>query len=93
MLSEWDMSENIKTSEDALVYLQTAFEEGEAEDILEVLDAVARSKGLDDIAKQIGVSRECLGTSLSEKTNPSFADVYKLLEKMGLRLTVKNKAA
>ena len=90
-LSKWDMSDNIKTQEDAYTYLQVAFEEGNVEDIINVLGAIARARGMTNIAKNLGVGRESLYKSLSSDGNPSFATIIKLLSNLGLCLTVKPK--
>ncbi|MBR4330327.1 MAG: putative addiction module antidote protein [Candidatus Riflebacteria bacterium] len=90
-LSKWDMSDNIKTQEDAYTYLQVAFEEGNVEDIINVLNAIARAKGMTKIAKNLGVGRESLYKSLSSDGNPSFTTIIKLLSNLGLSLTIKAK--
>jgi probable addiction module antidote protein len=91
-LNKWDMANHINSEEDVLIYLQTAFEEGDAENIAAVLGAVARSKGMTEIAKKAGVGRESLYKSLSKTGNPSFSTILKVLENIGLCLTVKPKA-
>ncbi len=52
-LTEWDMADHINDEEDVLIYLQTAFEEGDAADIVSVLGAIARSKGMAELAKKL----------------------------------------
>jgi len=86
MITEWDMADNIETAEDVLIYLSTALEEGEPADVINVIGAIARSKGMTQLAKQIGVSREALYNSLSEKGNPSFSTVFNILRSMGITL-------
>lgn len=90
-LKKWDMAEHINSEEDVLAYLQAAFEGGDVKDIAAVLGAVARSKGMTDVAKQAGVGRESLYKSLSKTGNPSFSTVLKVLDHVGLYLTVKPK--
>lgn len=92
-LTEWDMADYINDEEDVLIYLQTAFEEGDTADIISVLGAIARSKGMAELAKRTGVGRESLYKSLSKTGNPSFSTILKILKNIGLCLTVKPKAA
>ena len=92
-ITKWDMSDTIKTKEDALVYLQVAFEEGNLEDIKNVLVAIAKSEGMTKIAKDLGVGRESLYKSLSSEGNPSFATVMNLISNLGLCLTIKPKTS
>ena len=89
MITEWDMADNIETAEDVLIYLSTALEEGEPADVINVIGAIARSKGMTQLAKQIGVSREALYNSLSEKGNPSFSTVFNILRSMGITLQAR----
>ncbi|HNX78104.1 MAG TPA: putative addiction module antidote protein [Candidatus Rifleibacterium sp.] len=92
-LTKWDMADYIETEEDVLIYLQTAFEEGDTADIIAVLGAIARSKGMAELAKRTGVGRESLYKSLSKTGNPSFSTILKILKNIGLCLTVKPKTA
>ena len=89
MITEWDMADYIETAEDVLIYLSTALEEGEPADVINVIGAIARSKGMTQLAKQIGVSREALYNSLSEKGNPSFSTVFNILRSMGITLQAR----
>ena len=93
MITKWDMADNIKTPEDVIIYLSTALEEGEPADVINVIGAIARSKGMTKLAQQVGVSREALYTSLSEKGNPSFITIFNLLRSMGIALQAQKISA
>ena len=93
MIMKWDMADNIKTPEDVIMYLSTALEEGEPADVINVIGAIARSKGMIKLAKEVGVSREALYTSLSEKGNPSFITIFNLLRSMGIALQAQKISA
>ena len=93
MITKWDRSDNIKTPEDVIMYLSTALEEGEPADVINVIGAIARSKGMTKLAKEVGVSREALYTSLSEKGNPSFITIFNLLRSMGIALQAQKISA
>lgn len=88
-VTDWDMADDIQTAEDVIMYLSTIFEEGEPADVINVIGAIARSKGMTQLAKKVGVSREALYTSLSENGNPSFITVFNILRSMGITLQVK----
>lgn len=85
-VSKWDMADNIKSVEDVMIYLSTVLEIGEPTDVINVIGAIARSKGMAKLAKEAGVSREALYTSLSENGNPSFITVLNILRSMGIVL-------
>ena len=61
--------------------------------ILGALGAVARAKGMTELAKQAGMSRESLYRALSKDGNPQLSTVMKVLDAMGYRLDVKSTAA
>ena len=85
---EWDMAENINTKEEVYAYLQGAIEENNIETLLDVIGAIARSKGMMMIAKELGLSRESLYKSLAPGGNPSFSTVLKVLDLLGYRMQI-----
>jgi len=58
---------------------------------LSVLNALARSKGMAEIAAELGVSREGLYKSLSPGNNPAFGTVVKTLDTLGFKLIIELK--
>jgi len=90
---EWDMAENINTKEDVLAYLQGAIEESDTETLLDVIGAIARSKGMMLVAKELGLSRESLYKSLSSGGNPSFSTVLRVIDLLGYKLHIMPKSA
>jgi len=50
------------------------------------LGDIARAKGMTQVAKETGLSRESLYRALSADGNPSFATVLKVTKALGLRL-------
>ncbi|CCI13728.1 conserved hypothetical protein [Microcystis aeruginosa PCC 9806] len=69
----------MKTKEDIAAYLEAALEEG---------DPSLVAAALGDIARRTGLGRESLYKSLSNRGNPEFATVLKVLQALGLRLQV-----
>ena len=87
-----DPANYIETPEDALFLLEAAFEEGETGVIAEAIGAVARSKGMSEIAEATGLSRESLYRALSANGNPTLSTTLEVLKALGLRLTVTEDA-
>ena len=56
--------------------------------IAKALGTIARARGMSQIAKKAGLSRESLYKALSTEGNPEFATVAKVLRALGLRLTI-----
>jgi probable addiction module antidote protein len=90
---KWDPAEYIETKEDVIATLEVAFEENDLEFLLSVIGDIARSKGMTQIARDLGVTREALYKSLSSEGNPSFNTVMKILDTLGFRLRVEQKAS
>jgi probable addiction module antidote protein len=92
-LHDWDMADNINTKEEVFAYLEGTLEENNLESFLDVIGAIARSKGMAKIASEIGVNRESLYKSLSREGNPSFSTIAHVLDILGYRIEIKQKIA
>ena len=90
---DWDMAKNINTKGEVFAYLQGALEENDTETLFDVVGAIARSKGMLMIAKELGLSRESLYKSLSPNGNPSFSTVLKVLDLLGYKMQIMPKTA
>ena len=88
--SRYDVAEHLRTPEEMAAYLEACMEEanGDATFIAKALGDIARAKGMSQVARDAGLSRESLYKALSEKGNPSLATVATVLETMGLRLSI-----
>jgi len=84
----WDPARHIKDEEDALDYLNVAFEDGDPGVITDVLGDIARSQGMTKIAEKTGLGRESLYKALSKAGNPEFVTILKVLQALGMKLTV-----
>lgn len=91
--SRWDPAEHIKTERDVAAYLNAALDDGDPALIAEVLGDIARSQGMAKIAKKAGLGRESLYKSLSKSGNPGFITVLKVVNALGLKLTITADAA
>ena len=92
-LHDWDMADDIETKEDAYFYFEEALKENNLETLYEVIGAIARSKGMAGIAKELGLNRESLYVSLSKDGNPSFSTVIKVLDVLGYQMRILPKSA
>lgn len=91
--SDWDVAETLNDKEDIISCLEVALKENNTKFLFEVLSALARSKGMTKIARELGVTREGLYKSLSPCGHPSFETVIKLLDILGMKLKVEPKSA
>ena len=88
---KWDPADDIEDKEDVIATLIVALAEGNMEELLDDMKNIARSKGMTQIAREMGKSREGLYRSIAPGGNPSFETVMKLLDLLGFRLTVERK--
>ena len=84
----YDVAEHLRTPEEMVAYLDAWFEEApeDAAGIARAMGDVARAKGMTQVAKDAGVSRESLYRALGADGNPSFATILKVARALGVRL-------
>ena len=87
-VTAYDVSEHLRTPEEMAAYLDAWLEEApeDAAGIARALGDIARAKGMSQVAKDAGLSRESLYRALSADGNPSFSTVLKVAKALGLRL-------
>ena len=91
--SDWDVAETLNDKEDIIACLEVALKENNIKFLFKILNALARSKGMTKIARELGVTREGLYKSLSLDGHPSFETVIKLIDILGLKLKIEPKSA
>jgi probable addiction module antidote protein len=89
--SRYDVVDYLKSEEDIAAYLDACIEEAgdDAAYIAAALGDIARARGMAQLAKDTGISREGLYKALSAEGNPSLATVLKVVKALGLKLTTK----
>jgi probable addiction module antidote protein len=89
--SKYDVSEHLRTPEEMAAYLEACMEEadGDAAFIAKALGDIARAKGMSQVARDAGVSRESLYKALSGERTPGFDTVLKVISALGLKLHPK----
>ncbi|MBC8440463.1 MAG: putative addiction module antidote protein [Deltaproteobacteria bacterium] len=75
----------------ATEYLNEALKEGAQEVFMLALRDVAKARGVSLVAKETDLNRETLYRMLSEKGNPNLSSLNKLLNSLGLTLTIRSK--
>lgn len=87
-LTKWDAVDHLKTEEDLSLYLEACFEEdpGDGSLIRAALGDIARARGMAQLARDTGLTREGLYKALSPEGNPEFSTVVKVIHALGLRL-------
>jgi len=84
----WDAAEVLNTPADIAAYLDAYLEDGTPEELLRALSTIARSRGMSDLARQTGISREALYRAFSEQGNPTLDTLMRVMKALGVRLAV-----
>ena len=84
----YDIADQLRTPEERAAYLDAWLTEApdDVAGIARALGDIARAKGMAQVAKEAGLSRESLYKALSENGNPSFATILKVTKALGVRL-------
>jgi probable addiction module antidote protein len=84
----YDVAEQLRTPEEMAAYLDAWFEQApdDAAGIARALGDIARARGMAQVARDAGLSRESLYKALSQTGNPSFATILKVARALGVRL-------
>lgn len=89
LLYDYDPAVALESPEAIAVFMADAFETGDAAYIAKALGVVARAKGMTDIAKETGLSREQLYRSFSENGNPTLKTTLAVMRALGVDVTAK----
>ncbi|SEL19569.1 addiction module antidote protein [Ectothiorhodospira marina] len=86
--SRYDVAEHLRTPEEMAAYLDACMEEaeGDAAFIAKALGDIARARGMSQVARDAGVSRESLYKALSGERTPGFDTILKVMKALGLKL-------
>jgi probable addiction module antidote protein len=91
--SPYDVAEFLETPEEMAAYLGACIQEsdGDAAFIAKALGDIARAKGMTQVARESGLSRESLYKALSGDRSPSFDTILKVVSALGLQLSASVK--
>ena len=86
--SRYDVAEHLRTPKEMAAYLEACLSEanGDAAFIAKALGDIARAKGMTQVARDSGLSRESLYKALSGERTPGFDTILKVVAALGLSL-------
>ena len=87
-LLSYDVAEQLRTPEEMAAYLDAWLSDApdDLPGIARALGDIARAKGMAEVARVAGLSRESLYRALSAEGNPSFATILKVTKALGVQL-------
>lgn len=90
-LRPFDPVRYLDTDEAVDIYLADACESGNVQEMAHALGVVARAKGIADLSRQTGLSRQAIYKALSGEGNPELATVAKVADALGYKLSLVAK--
>ena len=88
-LTTYDPAEDLTNDEAIAIFMAEAFETGDSAYIAHALGVVARARGMSEIARETGLSREQLYRSFSERGNPTLKTTLAVMRALGVDMTAK----
>ena len=83
----YDTAEYLDSEEKIAAYIDAVLEDSDPALVTHALGVAARARGMSQIARDTGLSRESLYRALSADGNPELATVLKVLKALGVRLS------
>src|SRR5262249_50087608 len=84
----FDASEHLD-DEDIALYISDAIANKDVETVARTIGVVAKARGMSQIARETGLTRESLYKSLSGEQSPRFETIVLVLKALGFRLNVE----
>jgi probable addiction module antidote protein len=91
--TRWDVTEYLKDEAAIAAYLEAVFEDGDPGLIAAAIGDVAKARGMTQIARESGLSRESLYRALSRDGNPELSTLTKVIRAIGMRIAIEPSTA
>jgi len=85
----FDMAEELRTDEDVAIYLSLVLEENDPAELNHALGVIARAKGMTEVAKASGLTREALYKALRPNAQPRFDTIARVCAALGVKLVAQ----
>ena len=88
-LPEFDMARQLKSEENIAAYVTMVIENGDAAELAHALGIAAKARGMSEIAKATGITREALYKALTPHAKPRFDTINRVCAALGVRLVAQ----
>jgi len=88
-ITPFDSAEYLDSDKAVSAYLEEAFATDDPAFVAKALGTVARARGMTQIAKKSGLTRESLYKALSVEGNPKFRTIIRVMNALDVRLAVR----
>ncbi|HDR14698.1 MAG TPA: putative addiction module antidote protein [Desulfobacteraceae bacterium] len=86
-LPEFDMAQYLDNEADIAEYLRQVLEDGDPGELAAALGHIAKARGMTEIAKVSGITREALYKALRPNSQPRFDTIQRVCRALGVKLT------
>jgi probable addiction module antidote protein len=88
-LIPFDAADFLKDEKTVAEYLNACMETGDSDVMLSALSAVARARGMADLADRAGVNRESLYKALAPGAKPRYDTIFKVVRALGIDMVFR----
>jgi len=92
-LSEFDMAEHLDSDQAIAEYLTIVMEENDPGELTHALGVIARARGMSEVARAAGLTREALYKALRPNSQPRFDTIARVCTALGVKLVAQPAAA
>ena len=85
----FDMANYLHSEAEIAEYLRQVLEDNDPAELAGALGDIARARGMTQLARDTGLSRESLYKSLSGERAPSSETLFKVIRAMGYKLSLQ----
>ncbi|MBU3695058.1 MAG: putative addiction module antidote protein [Rhodocyclaceae bacterium] len=80
------MAEHLRTAEDIAHYLTLVLEDNDPAELSHALGVIARARGMTEVARAAGLTREALYKALRADAHPRFDTIARVCAALGVKL-------
>ena len=92
-LPEFDMTEHLDSDQAIAEYLTIVMEENDPGELTHALGVIARARGMSEVARAAGLTREALYKALRPNSQPRFDTIARVCTALGVKLVAQPAAA
>ena len=92
-LPEFDMAEHLDSDQAIAEYLTIVMEENDSSELTHALGVIARARGMSEVARAAGLTREALYKALRPNSQPRFDTIARVCTALGVKLVAQPAAA
>jgi probable addiction module antidote protein len=88
-LPEFDMAEHLDSDQAIAEYLTIVMEENDPSELTHALGTIARARGMTEVARASGLTREALYKALRPNSQPRFDTIARVCTALGVKLVAQ----